>query len=372
MKILFTLLLIALTSFGGEYGEISGRIADKQNLQPLENVNIYIARTTMGTSSDKNGEFTLNNIPPGRYRVILSHLSYKNHDFEIDVRKNSKVEFFIELLPTPIEFPEISVTDKYDTEWWDNFEVFSRALLGSTWFADGCEILNPLNISFEKDDSGSMIATSDVPIEIENRSLGYNITYLLKHFEYNFGTTKFSGYPFFEEMQSDLTEDSLVWKENRLEAYMGSLRHFLHALSDYYMLASGKSEPDDEVEFFNRHGFHVFFNKLYQTATGERYSIKEFYTTLDVEESERPNELVLVCGNQIQVEYFKEFQELNYEPQISYLKLHSDSVYFDKRGRYHDEYTIQTTGYMQKQRLAEMLPFEYEPSDSVIFESDFR
>ncbi|MDZ7764714.1 MAG: carboxypeptidase-like regulatory domain-containing protein [Melioribacteraceae bacterium] len=138
MKILFTLLVITLTSFGSEYGEISGRIVDKQNLQPLESVNIYIARTTMGTSSDKNGEFTLSNIPPGRYRVILSHLSYKNHDFEIDVRKNSKVEFFIELLPTPIEFPEISVTDKYDTEWRDNFEVFSRALLGSTWFADGC------------------------------------------------------------------------------------------------------------------------------------------------------------------------------------------------------------------------------------------
>jgi putative cell wall-binding protein len=89
-------------------------------------------------------------------------------------------------------------------------------------------------------------------------------------------------------------------------------------------------------------------------------------------ESENPNELYLVTDKQIYISYDKEYDDLTYEPQISRLILHSDSVYFDKMGRYHDEFMIQTLGQMAKQRLAEMLPFEYQPSDSVLINTDFR
>lgn len=57
---------------------------------------------------------------------------------------------------------------------------------------------------------------------------------------------------------------------------------------------------------------------------------------------------------------------------LSRIALCTDSVYFYKMGRYHDEFMVQKFGYMAKQRLAEMLPFEYEPSDSVLINTDFR
>ncbi len=373
MKFFLIIFLVTSTSFAINYGKVSGRIVNKQTKQPIENVNVYIAKTTIGASTNNKGEFLIEKISPGRYTLILSHLSYENQQVDIIVKQNIRLDLSFELSPKPIVLPEIDVADKFDDEWEDNFDIFRKSLLGTTWFADGCEIMNPYYVSFEKNNNGRLFAFCDVPLEIENRSLGYYITYFLEHFEYKFDTTKYAGLPYFEEMTSEFSEDSLVWRENRIEAYMGSVRHFLRALSEYYDLVQNDSTlQNSSDEYFSKHGFVIFINKAFSTIIGKQFVQKNFNASSVLAPAHRPNELFLICEDEIQIEYFKEYQELNYDPQISYIKTHADSVYFDKSGRYHDGFKLQTMGYMYKQRLAEMLPFEYEPSDSVIFNTDFR
>jgi hypothetical protein len=197
------------------------------------------------------------------------------------------------------------------------------------------------------------------------------------------GTLKYAGLTYFTEMHSDLEEDSLVWQQNRLEAYMGSLRHFLRSISEFYALVTKGEEEllvdldydditDDGVKFsynedmfLSRQGFAVYLNK--QNSLARLFNVESV-----IDSSENPNELYFVCDDRVEIQYFKEYEELSYSNQLSFIKFHADSVYFDKKGRYWDEFKIETQGYMSKQRLAEMLPYEYEPSNSVLINTDFR
>ncbi|RJP60654.1 MAG: carboxypeptidase-like regulatory domain-containing protein [Melioribacteraceae bacterium] len=386
LLMIFSSELIAQT----KYGSISGFIIDEQTKQPIENVNAYIANSLTRSSSNKEGNFHIGNISPGRYTLILSHLSYENQNLKIDINSNEVVELNIKLAPKPIEFPEIGVGDKFDDEWWKNFEIFQAELLGKTWFAEGCQITNPYYIDFFKNNDGVLFASCDVPIQIENRSLGYNVKYTLKHFEYKFGSLKYAGLPFFEEMQSDFEDDYVIWQNNRLEAYMGSLRHFLRTLATSYRLIKQNREKvkllidlDDKTEigvrffydakmFMSKNGFEAYTPDLIFGQFGAQSISKPLYPDSVIADSERPNELILNCRTQIYVIYNKEYQKLNYKPQYSFIKPHADSIYFDKGGKYFDELKLETTGYFGIQRLAEMLPFEYEPSDSLIINTDFR
>jgi len=381
---LFFLLLIVISA--NDPGKISGIITDKQSGQPIEKVNVYLARTMLGAATNENGKFVLTNLPAGKYTLVISHLSYENQEIEINIYPRTQTAFSFKLKPKPIEFPEIDVTDEYDDEWWNNLETFKEGLLGTTWLADSCKILNPFVINFQKDDEGKLLASANTPIKILNKSLGYKITYFLKYFIKDFYTTKFSGLPYFEEIKPEIQTDSLRWGRNRLQAYMGSLRHFLRTLSESYK----NKEPfniTENKELFNMvtsaytysngsilrdNGFTVY------QPLNQQYSInrKTLHFPMDpqqvIVESSDSNSLILKTDKSILVIYEKEYQPLERIPQDSYLITHADSVYFDTKGRYYDEFLLEKFGYMAKQRLAEMLPFEYEPSDSVLINTDFR
>lgn len=391
-KIFVLLLLIPLSLFAqSNSGKISGTVVDGQTQLPIENVNIYIANSLIGTSTNSNGVFNLSRIPVGRYTLIFSHVSYLNYSEKIEILENRNINLDILLEPKPIEFPEIDVVDKYDDEWEDNFEIFEEGLLGLTDFADECFIQNPYTVSFRRDGNDILYASTDEPIKVINESLGYEITFFLKHFEASFEDVLYSGLPVFEELPDTSAEQKKIWEYNRLKAYMGSLRHFLRALSETYeLIKEGKEsvklviDMDDVTDegakyyyddkmFLSKQGFAADLIELVPSTTGlKKYLLHPFFPDSIIAESKNPNELYLVCNKLIQISYDKEYEDLVYDPQISRIALHADSVYFDKMGRYHEEFMIQKFGRMAKQRLSEMLPFEYEPSDSVLINTDFR
>lgn len=390
-KILSLLLIIPLVMFAQtQFGKISGKVLDEQTKQPVENVNIYIANSLIGTSTNRDGIFNFPKVQTGRYTVIFSHVSYLNRNEKIEILGNRNINLEIILTPKPIEFPEVDIVDKYDDEWKDNFEIFEEGLLGKTEFADGCTIQNPYCVSFSEDENDILYAYTSEPLKIINENLGYEITYFLKHFEASFYDVLYSGLPVFEELPADSIEQKKEWEENRLRAYMGSLRHFLRAMSESYeLIKEGKDTVKlivdvedvtddgakyfyDEKMFLSRQGFAADLVEPLPSVYTQRSILHPFYPDSVLVESENPNELLLVCDKLIQIVYDKEYHELYYAPQVSTIALHSDTVYFDKMGRYHDEFMVQTFGQIAKQRLAEMLPFEYEPSDSVLIDTDFR
>jgi len=88
-------------------GKIAGRIIDMDTNEPLPAVNVVIVGTTLGATTDLDGNYFILNIPPGSYSVKASMVGYK----EVTVRNvlvqtdlTSRLDFDLE--PTILEAGE--------------------------------------------------------------------------------------------------------------------------------------------------------------------------------------------------------------------------------------------------------------------------
>lgn len=73
----FMLLIIFSSDLnGGTTGKLSGRVVNQAN-EPLPSANIQIVGTSLGASSDIEGYYNVNNIPPGKYKIQFSLVGYQ-------------------------------------------------------------------------------------------------------------------------------------------------------------------------------------------------------------------------------------------------------------------------------------------------------
>lgn len=74
--LLFILLISWLPSLAQTY-KIQGSVIDKRTREPLEFVNVLVVGLNSGASTDSEGNFTIEQVPPGIYRLQASSLGYK-------------------------------------------------------------------------------------------------------------------------------------------------------------------------------------------------------------------------------------------------------------------------------------------------------
>ena len=79
----FLLLLITFSSYASYAAHIKGFIAD-ENHALLPFVNVYIKGTTIGTTSNVNGEYALE-LKPGRYEIVYKMIGFKQHIESVDM-----------------------------------------------------------------------------------------------------------------------------------------------------------------------------------------------------------------------------------------------------------------------------------------------
>ena len=87
MKFKLTLLviLISILGFSQNKGTITGLLSDKEsNNLPLPFANVLIKGTTLGTSTDETGKYTIT-IAPGEYIIQFSFIGYENIEEKITV-----------------------------------------------------------------------------------------------------------------------------------------------------------------------------------------------------------------------------------------------------------------------------------------------
>ncbi len=75
---------------------LSGNIKDEQTKEHLTGVSIYINDLKLGTTTDKEGNYTLGNIKPGAYLFEVSLAGYKSITHRMYIRKDSMVDFMLE------------------------------------------------------------------------------------------------------------------------------------------------------------------------------------------------------------------------------------------------------------------------------------
>ncbi len=76
--LIFFLVLLgaSATLLAGTTGKIAGKVVDKTTGQSLVGVNVLIVGTTMGASTDLNGDYSILNVPPGSHVLRASMVGY--------------------------------------------------------------------------------------------------------------------------------------------------------------------------------------------------------------------------------------------------------------------------------------------------------
>ena len=104
------LMLFCLTENANSQstGSIKGRITE-HGKAPLPHVNIILDKTSFHTATNDNGEYIIGNIPPGNYRLVISHIGYQSIGRDISVKQNDTVEYSYVLQISTSEIPSVEV-----------------------------------------------------------------------------------------------------------------------------------------------------------------------------------------------------------------------------------------------------------------------
>ena len=69
-------------SFSQSVHYISGTVVDKDG-EPLLGANINLKGTYLGSTTDANGYYRIENIDPGKYVLMVSYIGYRSQEIEM-------------------------------------------------------------------------------------------------------------------------------------------------------------------------------------------------------------------------------------------------------------------------------------------------
>ncbi|NNF19075.1 MAG: TonB-dependent receptor [Flavobacteriaceae bacterium] len=92
--------------------QINGKVTAKNDGTTLEQVSVYFPQLEKGTVTDENGEFTIENLPAGSYKLIASYIGFKTYSATVDLPGNQEV-MEIALQPSAIEMEEVIVSTPF-------------------------------------------------------------------------------------------------------------------------------------------------------------------------------------------------------------------------------------------------------------------
>lgn len=99
-KMFLLIIIILLLSFqvNSQTGTISGIVTEKGKTETIPGANIWIEGTSIGSSTDFEGNYSLKNLSPGTYTIKASFISYETINIEnVEVKGNQTTILNIEL-----------------------------------------------------------------------------------------------------------------------------------------------------------------------------------------------------------------------------------------------------------------------------------
>ncbi|MGB4655451.1 MAG: TonB-dependent receptor [Bacteroidales bacterium] len=108
-SVFLTLFLLIITpSFTLYAYDINGIVTDYENGKPIGNVSVLLKNTQIGTLTDNNGYFTLNNIQKEEVTLVFSCIGYSNT--EISVSESNSKNLQIYLKPSVYNLSEVTIS----------------------------------------------------------------------------------------------------------------------------------------------------------------------------------------------------------------------------------------------------------------------
>ncbi|CAN5206065.1 hypothetical protein BH23BAC3_BH23BAC3_32050 [soil metagenome] len=114
-QIIFLIYCIELLSAGNlaaqSTGSITGTVIDAESGETIVGANVVIEGPTIGASTDVSGEYSIRNIAPGSYNLLISYISYRGQKItgvEVVAGESVRLEFLLQ--PEREQLDDVIVT----------------------------------------------------------------------------------------------------------------------------------------------------------------------------------------------------------------------------------------------------------------------
>lgn len=333
-----TIIVLLLAFFSSAYCQtFKGTVYDRATDSTISFAVIYISGTSIGTYSDKHGNFELDISRNRSGPITISMVGY----YSVTLSEHSRNEMNKIYLSTKInELNEVVIKGKKGG-WETYLKIFKRQFLGESVNASKCDILNEKDLRFFNIYDTTLSASSSTPLLIYNKALGYTLTYYLDKFIYTCQkdekhifneTCLILGNYLFKDVILTLSESEKgAVERRRRSAYLGSRMHFFRLLYSGNLHRKGRSVTSLAESVNTPAVFLIYANS---------------------------NSFVIKKDSNSGYLKFKGVFSVKYRGIDSKINVKKDSVYFEKYGFY-DPFGVDFSGDMSDRRIGDLLPFEY-------------
>jgi hypothetical protein len=346
-KIAFIVLCVLLNSFFAISQSITGLVFDEKE-EPIIGASVYFDGTALGTTTDRNGKFTILLKKRINSPLVISCIGYETvfikNPFDNSVNT-------IYLSPKPFQIKEVVIRkDQFTRK--QKLKIFKEQFLGTTKAGRSCIIQNENDIDLRYDhQTNTLVASSDKPIVITNVYLGYKLTLDLVDFDIKFNknsiksgdvrSSLFLVTSFFTNTDNNL--QNINRRRNR--SYLGSQLHFFRSLAN------------NEWE---KNKFKLFNGSL-QVNPDQYFTITD---TLDLKKViiERDSkEIKIISSNpDIKIPFVSSFNLLYRNRKQSTVIFRTNTIFIDKNGNNSSPDLIDFSGEMGEKRIGDLLPSDFE------------
>lgn len=396
------LLTFSLNISAQNLFSISGTVKDKKG-ETLPGAGIYLSGYTIATAANSDAEFTLKNLKPGSYEVVVQMIGYLPYSKSVIISDKS-VNITLILSENTVQLSEVVIRADPNRE--KNLQIFKEFFIGKTPNSAKCKILNPQVLYIKYDGDHQILSvTSNEFLVVENKALGYRLKYMLNLFEYNYNThiVYFAGLPVFEDLKGSGSKRR-TWLKNREIAYNGSPQHFFQSLYRNTVQEEGfivykrikvpnPNRPSDSyIAAMKARLTRKIRASVLKVGSVEADSLgilrqleqlpKE-YSSLDMSgvsidtlvKNIHPNMRTINFKDELYVMYTKEEEAIGYSNtghyvmrpltipnyQISVIHQLEGPVNFYANGGMHDAKSVLYEGFWAYEKIGDMVPIDYIP-----------
>ena len=106
-RIILTLMFSLMSSLIAQ-ASVTGTVTDASTGEALVGANVYLSGTELGSATDVNGKYAIENANEGNYTLVVSYLGYNEIKLNVNVTTNSNMD--ASLTPAALEIEALQVT----------------------------------------------------------------------------------------------------------------------------------------------------------------------------------------------------------------------------------------------------------------------
>jgi outer membrane receptor protein involved in Fe transport len=141
--LLVSIVMIPKVLFAEKTGSIYGMVTDRDSKEPLTGVNLMVAETTLGSTTDGNGYYIIQNVPVGYQEIIVRMMGYNSDTIDIEVYEDRAIPMNIILEEEVINLPGVVISGEKLIE---RSAVSDHVLEGETFLLREGPMQDPIRV----------------------------------------------------------------------------------------------------------------------------------------------------------------------------------------------------------------------------------